>query len=246
MAASTATTPRPACTVAPLSPRGWPHPPAPLAAARENYYRRSALIFFGARVVATKWGNYQWFTLFGNVGICSVMESLSDLKLSRARLKRLANAAKRFTDLCLEDGLSLARVCQLVIEIASQSDQSGGTRAGAGRKPRNWPAAMGSKDDAGEIAGPDLFGIGLRVAVERALFPHLSSDKKAFAHIMSRKGVGGHGELRPTWEAYQHALKNPPKGAREAADHRRRTASQLRCQIDPITNRELKNRPTFE
>ena len=37
---------RAVCTVAPLSPRGWPHPPAPVAAARQNYYLRSAPNFY--------------------------------------------------------------------------------------------------------------------------------------------------------------------------------------------------------
>lgn len=174
------------------------------------------------------------------------MENLGDSDISRARLMRITRKVKALAELCREDSFPPERACELFLEVASQIAQKGGTRAGAGRKPRNWPAAMGSKDDAGEIAGPDLFGIGLRVAVERALFPHLSSDKQAFAHIVSRKEAGEPCELRPTWDAYQHALKNPPKGAREAAAQRRRTASQLRCRIDPITNRELKNRPTFE
>lgn len=174
------------------------------------------------------------------------MDDLSNPNLSRARQNRIANSAKRFVALCLGDGLTPEQVCELIREFASQPIQKGGTRAGAGRKPRNWPAALGSKDDVGEIPGPDLFGIGLAIAVERALFPQLRSDKQAFAHIVTRKEAGEPRELRPTWEAYLHALKNPPKGAREAATQRRRTASKLRCGIDPITGRELKNRPTFE
>ena len=167
------------------------------------------------------------------------MENLRDSNISRARLMRITRKVKGLAELCREDGFPPEQACELFLEVASQIAQRGGTRAGAGRKPRNWPAAMGSKDDAGETPGSDLFGIGLRIAVERALFPHLSSDKKAFAHIMSRKEIGGQGELRPTWEAYQHALKHPPKGAREAAAHRRRTASKLRCGIHPSTNRAL-------
>jgi hypothetical protein len=186
------------------------------------------------------------------------MKAFENLGLVDARQRRLARASRVISDTALDAQCSLEEIMAAVRDSArasySGANRRGGSRARAGRKPRDWRTATGCIDAAGELHGPDLFDVGFRLAIEMAATGAVS-PKAAFQEMMIRLGAETQSShvrhppfakkfamKRPTWSAYIHALNNPPGGAREAAllrQKERRDAAKVRCGIDPRTGRAL-------
>ncbi|MES2493714.1 MAG: hypothetical protein V4579_10595 [Pseudomonadota bacterium] len=163
-------------------------------------------------------------------------------ELSPARKKQLYRLAQHAADFAAATGISLEVVLAELQVLASNGKGAGGKRTCAGRKARHWPSVMGSRDEQGAVVGPDLFELEFALVVRSAVGPTPISRKRVFENWVAEVSVSNGAKKQPTWDAYQHALKQPPKGAQEAAEVQRvarRALSQLRCGINPYTGRAM-------